>query len=317
MVGGQTRMPMIVEAMEMVTESLPRKYRPKTLDEIVGQGTAVSAIKGFLKAKKVPPVLLLTGNTGTGKTTLARVIGNAVNRYKGDSDTNVDISEVNIGEERSIDDMRALLTRSKFLPQRKFRVIILDEIHQLPKAAASAMLKPLEEPHPQLVWILCTDQPEKLLDSILGRTFPIRLRNLQPEDVVPLLSRVVEAEKIELGSKKDKILLAIANTARAQPRASLQLLQSVSNLIQSGVKPSEALKQAFETLDIYRAEKVATKILFGVYSGKTNLTLSAIRDSDELKSVLHMTLDLNAYLLDLFSDTPKIYHSYARRNFRV
>ena len=204
------------------------KYRPKSLKSYFGQDEAKELVQSLLK-KDWPGTVLITGSTGSGKTTLARIIVRELQSENG-------CEEINIGDSRGIDDVRSLAQRAKLAPfgNSKYRIFILDECHLLTSSAASALLKVLEEPCKTTKFILCTDQPEKLLKTILGRCLKICLKQPTPEDILPYLKLVCKKEEAEISEKK---LLKIAQASGGQPRESLQLLEvALSN-------PSQPLEE--------------------------------------------------------------------------
>lgn len=244
------------------SENLTEKYRPKTLADVVGQKSAVAQIKGMVKQKKVPSTILISGKTGLGKTTLALVIAYLINELDYGTATQ-DIQEYNIGEDGGIDNIRNILRTSNFKPSANFRVIILDEVQRLSGASAAALLKPLEKPAPNTIWILCTDQPEKILGTIKGRSLHLALQGLEPEDLVPRLKHICEKEKYTF--LNDKTLLSIARNANAEPRSTINLLQATVNAYHGGNKDVKiALAQALE-LTGAGVDILAAKLLSCVY----------------------------------------------------
>lgn len=192
------------------------KYRPKSLKTFVGQDAAKAVVESLL-AKGWPGAVLISGSTGSGKTTLARIIAKELESQNC-------CEEINIGDSRGIDDIRQLAEKAKLAPfaSSKYRIFILDEVHMLTSTAASALLKVLEEPCKTTKFILCTDQPEKLLKTILGRCVKIQLKTMIPEDFVPYLKYVCKKEEVKISEDK---LLNIAQLAGGQPRESLQMLE--------------------------------------------------------------------------------------------
>lgn len=203
------------------------KHRPRRVEDLLATSSTLAQIKHIItKAKRDAHALLIVGPSGTGKTTVAKIIAGALTKG-----ATADLSERNVGDTRGVDDVRSLVQEARYLPSIKGgrRVFILDEVHALTGAAASALLKPLEEPHPHVTWILCTDQPERLLPSIVNRCLTLRLDYADPRDLKRMLLRVLEKEKA-LQKKplkvRGKLCAAIAEASGNVPRQAVQMLQS-------------------------------------------------------------------------------------------
>jgi DNA polymerase III gamma/tau subunit len=276
---------------------LAEKYRPQTLEDVVGQPNVVSIIKGFLKSKQVPSTILISGQTGLGKSTLAYLISYLINELPYGTAT-TDILDHNIGAEGNKEDIEKLIRLAQFKPKANFRVIILDEVQRLSTAAASALLKPLEKPLRNTVWILVTNEPEKLLKTIVGRSLHLTLRGLEPEDLVPRLRHICKKEKVDFIN--DKTLLSIARNAYAEPRSAIGLLQSTIMAYHGcGKNLKLALAQALES---YGAgiDMLAAKMLACVYSNRPKGIITSVRKlkANEYISVGMYLLFHNGFLLD-------------------
>ncbi len=203
-----------------MSKELARKYRPRDLDEIIGQESAVKTIEGLLSKKKVPHQMLLTGPSGCGKTSAARII-----RKRLKCDIN-DFTEINAAKDRGIDMVRdiAKSIRYKPLTSKGTRIWLIDEFHQVTGDASDALLKHLEEPPDHVYFMLATTLPEKLKKTIKTRCTEIRFNAVSEENLTKLIHRVAKAEKDSIG---DDIAQKIAFNALGSPRAALVTLQSV------------------------------------------------------------------------------------------
>lgn len=212
--------------------SFATKYRPLLLKDIYGQDMAKKQIKGFLTSGRIPKALLLTGATGCGKTTISRCIARHINKCKDANEFN-DVYEYNIGTNGTLADVRQIAEKLKFLPRHSGHksIYILDEAHRLNKTSASGLLKEIEEPPAHVVFILCTNEPENLLDTLRNRCEKINLVPYTRQNIIDLLSMVCKEESIKID---EKYLSHIAESTNCQPRESLVILQGIANLLAGG-----------------------------------------------------------------------------------
>ena len=246
------------------------KYRPRSLAGVVGQTTAVSQIKGFIKTGQVPKTILISGPTGSGKTTLAMIIAKEINGNV-DVDSNPDLYEVNVGDEGGVANIRELIQASKFLPVNKFRVMLLDEAHMLTKASASALLKPLETPG-KTIWILATDQPQRLLPTLVGRSYHIKLNTPSPESITPLLKYICNKNNVHK-AVADQVP-KIAKISNGQPRLAIQILQAAASAASDGDVNIESVCE--EVLS--DGSKMAMKLILAYATNSTKSLLTTLQD---------------------------------------
>jgi DNA polymerase III gamma/tau subunit len=274
-------------------------HRPQCLEDYVGQEDAVRMAQSFIK--NPPKVLLITGYTGNGKTTLARILAYAINGLEYGTST-ADISEKNVGDERGIDAIRAFASSMRFKPQNRVRILIVDEVHNLTPQGMNALLKPLEDGHGRQMWILCTNEPGKLPAVIRGRAAQINLKRNTPADVVKVLRRVAKLEGV-LQPAKDyiEVYKRIANASDGVPREGIALLQSVAGLIEDGSSTDDTnslVIEAIKRTPEVQVAKDATLILTHVYRGNREGVVQSFRNCQDLDYLITKLLDHNAVLID-------------------
>lgn len=195
------------------------KYRPRDLDEVIGQDKIVKSIRALLSKKDRPHVYLFAGPPGTGKTTLARIIAKHVGAV------GMDLIEIDGATYSGVDHMRAETARLHYVPMGggDATAVIVDEAHAISKQTWQSMLKQLEEPLPHVYWMLCTTDPSKVPEAIRTRCTEYRLKEVDSDDIRDLLDAVSQVEGIKLS---DDILGYIAKEAKGSPRRALVYLST-------------------------------------------------------------------------------------------
>jgi DNA polymerase-3 subunit gamma/tau len=220
---------------------LARKYRPRTFSEMVGQEHVVQALTNALAQQRLHHAYLFSGTRGIGKTTVSRILAKSLDCVGPDglggitatpcgvcqpcrdidADRFIDYTEMDAASTRGIDDVRDLLERANYKPaQGRFKVYMIDEVHQLTKEAFAALLKTLEEPPEYLKFVLATTDPQKVPVTILSRCLQFNLRPMAPETVHLHLERVLQAEGVQA---EPQALRLIARAARGSMRDALSL----------------------------------------------------------------------------------------------
>lgn len=242
------------------TGDLYHKYRPRRFNEVVGHKEVISSIKKAVLAVQPSQAFLLVGDSGTGKTTTARIMALTLNcetlSKEGEpclecgSCTTIisghctDITEVNAADHRGIGDIRMLCRSMPMMPlQLRRKVFILDEAHQLTNDAQSSLLKELEEAPEHVFIILCSTHPKKILPTVKNRCQQFKFSSLRRSDMLHLLEDVAtyEGENLPTGTYK-----IIADCAGGSPRNGLVKLQQV---IQMGPADLEAVARLLGTED--------------------------------------------------------------------
>lgn len=202
------------------------KYRPKTLDEIDNEAIRVS-IKNLFSAGSFPHALMLTGQKGTGKTSIARIIARHVNELKPDESIagSTDIIEMDAASNRGIDEVKSLIREASFLPMSsKYRVFIIDECHMITNDAFNALLKTLEEPPETTLFILATTNIEKVPKTIVSRCSIVTFGRAKTADIIHMLKRIAAGEKLDIG---DDLLALIAQHADGSFRDAAKLFEDL------------------------------------------------------------------------------------------
>ena len=183
--------------------SLQTQYRPKSFKTFIGNEDVIGSLITILERDKPPAAFLFTGQGGTGKTTLGRIVARLLKCKK------EDFKELNSADDRGIDGIRQLLNSMKYasLGGGK-KVFLLDEAHMLTKPSQEALLKALEEPPPHVHFIICTTNPEALKQTFKRRCHSYELDSLKNSDLMKLMKRVLKKEKRDSISMKvrDKIV---------------------------------------------------------------------------------------------------------------
>lgn len=207
---------------------LYRKYRSKTLDEIVGQEHVTSTLRNALGSGKISHAYLLTGPRGTGKTSIARILAHEINGLPYSESTHFDIIEIDAASNNGVEDVRALREKVQTAPtSARYKVYIIDEVHMLSKAAFNALLKTLEEPPEHVIFILATTEAHKLPETIVSRTQRYSFRPVPLEKVVAHLKYIASEENIHID---DEALRLIAEHGGGSFRDSISLLDQVGTL---------------------------------------------------------------------------------------
>ena len=289
-------------------QALYRKYRSKSLDEIVGQEHITLSLKHALKDKNISHAYLLTGPRGVGKTSVARILAYAVNDvpYSDESEQLLDIIEIDAASHRRIEEMRDLREKVNFAPSLlKYKVYIIDEVHMLTKEAFNALLKTLEEPPAHVIFILATTELNKVPETIISRTQRYNFRPVPKDKVIEHLKVIAKAEKIVID---DEAIELIAVHGRGSFRDSISLLDQIRNqsdkitvdsvLDTIGLAPSqviESIKQAISASDKLQLLRILTDIDNSGYDP----SIIASQLAETIRSDIFEDHDLSANKRDL------------------
>lgn len=246
-----------------MSEPLHILYRPKTLDELVGNDAAKSTVASFLARdiKDMPHSWLFSGPSGTGKTTLARIMANELGCSP------LDFQEYNSSSMRGIDTIRELEQKCKLAPMHgKIKIYLWDECHQITGAAQDAALKLLEDAPKNVFFFLSTTNPEKLKKAVRTRCTDVVLRSLNSRDILKLLKWICESEEKNIDSE---ILKKIAVSCDGSSREAVKMLDSIFD-----VKDKEHALGVIE--NTYSAEGSLIELCRALNKGEPWKNISAI-----------------------------------------
>jgi DNA polymerase III subunit gamma/tau len=217
---------------------IARKYRPQTFREIVGQQHVTKTIANAINSNRVAHAYIFSGVRGVGKTTTARILAKALNCEKGttaDPDgtcascveisegRSLDVLEIDAASNRGIDQIRELREMVRYAPANsRYKVVILDEAHQLTDEASNALLKTLEEPPERVVFILATTRAEDLVETIKSRAQLFQFRALSFKEIAEEIERITAEEKIKI---EPGAVAVLARAAEGSVRDGLSLLE--------------------------------------------------------------------------------------------
>lgn len=225
-------------------------YRPTRLKHFYGNETATSIVRGMLESKRIPRAILFCGPTGSGKTTLARIVATAINEAPSFAKSGT--KEANCGSEGGVNDARGWLEEARFLPARNFQIFLLDEAQGLTKPAVDALLKQLESEKSRAVWLLCSNEPDRLIATLRGRCKIINLKYPDEDAAIRLLTRACNGEDfLQPTDKYEREFKLFYRMSGGDPRV---MLSGLSNFVDAfGKKPKPGSVPKDRIIELFRA----------------------------------------------------------------
>jgi DNA polymerase III subunit gamma/tau len=240
---------------------LARKWRPQRFDDIVGQGHVTQVLRNAIGAGRIAHAYLFTGVRGVGKTTAARILAKALNCEKGPTANpcnacsqcveitdgrSIDVYEIDGASNRGIDEVRQIIENVKYQPANsRFKIYIIDEVHQVTKDAFNALLKTLEEPPPFVKFILATTEPHRLPETILSRCQRFDFRRISTREIVQRLKEIAGKESLRI---TDGALLLLAREAEGSMRDAQSLLEQILSYAAPGTGETEIDERLVENI---------------------------------------------------------------------
>ncbi len=259
--------------------SLYRKYRPQTLEEVVGQEHITHTLSNAVKQSKISHAYLFCGPRGTGKTSVAKILAKVVNCKDAPTPTPcnkcdacnqinngsfLDVLEIDAASNRGIDEIRDLREKVHFSPtEGHMKVYIIDEVHMLTPEAFNALLKTLEEPPSHVIFVLATTEPHKVLPTILSRCQRFDFKRILTSDMVTRLLFVAKTEDIKV---EETALPLIARHAQGSLRDALGTLDQLASFTGKNIKAQDVItllgmsdrELLFDVVEILGKEDVAS-----------------------------------------------------------
>ena len=295
-------------------ESLYRKYRPLTFESVVGQQHIVSTLQHAVTEGRLSHAYLFCGPRGTGKTTMARILAKALLCQKAHGDhgcmpdgtcpeceaiaegAHPDVYELDAASRTGVDSVREEIINSvNFAPVRgNYKVYIIDEVHMLTTQAFNALLKTLEEPPSHVVFVLCTTDPQKLLDTILSRCQRFDFHRISNEDILARMRYVCEQEGF---SYDEEALEIVAKHARGGMRDALSTLEQLSVFGGGSVRLADARSLLGEV-----SSTILAQFARGIASRDVVELFGLVRTQvDEGNDLMELTRDLVGHVRDVYT----------------
>lgn len=271
-------------------QALYNKYRPNQFSEVVGQKHIVRILQNSLAHHRISHAYLFSGERGTGKTTIARILAKALNCLEGiqpepcnrcnnclqvGSDSFLDLIEIDAASNTSVDDIRDLREKVRYRPSTgRYKVYIIDEVHQLSRSAYNAFLKTLEEPPDHAIFVLATTDPHKVLATIRSRCQHLRFRRHNHTDTVAALARVADGENVMVAGEG---LHVIARNSDGSLRDAIGLLDQAISFFE-GTLTEQAVKDMLGLTGSEASSALADAIAAADTSGVMRQVDQAVQD---------------------------------------
>ena len=298
---------------------LYRKYRPQKLEEVVGQEHIKQALANAIAMDKISHAYLFTGPRGTGKTSTARIFAKSLNCVNGPTITPcgecsnckditnsvpMDVIEIDAASNRKVEDAQNILEKVMYAPvNSRFKIYIIDEVHMLSSTAFNALLKTLEEPPKNVVFILATTEVHKVLDTIKSRCQRFDFRRITTSDIVKHLRYISDSEKINI---TDDALATVAKNSAGGMRDSIALLDQLSVLGTQSAITTDDINALLGRISFDVLKELSSNILASNHAGAIEILEKIYNSGNEPVQILQNLLDYFKNLLIVKNCKPEI-----------
>jgi DNA polymerase-3 subunit gamma/tau len=304
----------------MSYQVIARKWRPQTFDEIVGQNAIAQTLKNAVQQNRIAHAYLFAGARGVGKTSTARILAKALNCIQGPTVTpcnvcdackeitagnSIDVLEIDAASNRGIDEIRELRENVKYAAAKdRYKVFIIDEVHMLTTEAFNALLKTLEEPPPQVVFVLATTELHKVPSTILSRCQHFNFHAIRYQEILDQLSRIAESEQIQVSQES---LHAIARASEGSMRDAQSQLEQIVSFCGNEIR-DEHVKELLGVVPHQMLEEFTQAIIQADSRGLIQLVERLVQSGLNLQHFIRELIahTRNLMMLKIIGDDPQL-----------